>query len=1194
MINTILNDRYRLDSMLGAGGMGTIYRAHDLLLGRNVAVKVLGASGLGTEGRAHLLHEAQAAARLNHPNIVTIYDAGESQSLPYIVMELVLGESLNAQMPDTIEKQLSVARQICSALEHAHTNGIVHRDLKPENVLILADGTVKLTDFGLARSISSGISTDGLIGGTPFYIPPEIALRQDVDGRADLYSLGVLMYEMATGQLPFTDEDPLAVISQHLYAPVVPPRARKPELPSALDALIVQLLSKQPQDRPSSAEETRQMVELIENIAHLNLPTRPVDLEMPMLNRLARGRLVGREHELALARSIWSRAVSGQGSALLITGEPGIGKTRLTNEMAARVAVTGGRVIYGVCYAEGGSPYSPFAHMLRETILQGSSPSLPDYVLDNLSTIAPELAGNVRQKDRINRPASEQEQIFESLAAWITALTQQSPLMLFIDDINWADSGTLYILRALARRASSLRLLIVMTYREIELVEGSPIHNILHDITRERLAERIKLARFTLQQTREMLSSLLESSQPLDDSLVEAIFRETDGNPFFIEEVTKELIERGKLCYEDVCWVARDFDGIDIPQSVRLTIQSRLARLPEQTQNVLQMAAFLGREFELETLRAALQIDDDGLIEAVENAEKAQIIEDITNRRRFSSLTYSFVHALIPTTLRDQTSTIRQQRMHRQVAAAIESAHPDDGLFFEVLARHYELAGEADHALGYLRKAGKRSLSVYANQEAEKQYRAALELSEPGFEQAELYEGLAEALFRQSGFEEAERCFQKALELHHRAGSYDSVAHLYARRARAAWFLHELERSLAICLEGFEAVTHMGIDPQQTETPGIANLYHETARAYRFVEQHTEALQYCQRALEMSTKLGQIEVQADALATLGILPNLSRESARAALEKSVELADAHGLLQTSIRSHINLAENYRASAMLPLALQQIEQALQNCRQIGMVYWEIDLMVIAIDINLDLGHLETARQQIDTLKERMNGYPDGHPGLLWVHTIEARYYESTGDWQAGLAKYEHCQTLTNTSPYSQYSISNKKNYAEALVHAGQLEEAEKMLLEVLQTVTPESEFDRQVASLLMAVIYAQTGRAVQARNILDQLDLQGLISKNWVFEPLIQWAIAETCAAENRLEEAAAAFQTAVKLANNAGARWWAAYYTYEHAQACARSIDPDQNRSANRLFAQALAEFEEMKADAFVNFLRLRLESVNQ
>ncbi|MBM2843220.1 MAG: sps1, partial [Anaerolineales bacterium] len=179
---SVIHDRYHLEAEIGRGGMAAVYRARDEKLNREVAVKVLSEPGLGTAGRARLVHEAQAAAQLNHPNIVTVHDVGEVDGTPYIVMELVEGGSLHDRAthrashpggdpggdtpPVSAAEIVHIARQVCAALEHAHAHGIVHRDLKPENVLLTPDGVAKLTDFGLALSIASRTTTEGVIAGT--------------------------------------------------------------------------------------------------------------------------------------------------------------------------------------------------------------------------------------------------------------------------------------------------------------------------------------------------------------------------------------------------------------------------------------------------------------------------------------------------------------------------------------------------------------------------------------------------------------------------------------------------------------------------------------------------------------------------------------------------------------------------------------------------------------------------------------------------------------------------------------------------------------------------------------------------------------------------------------------------------------------------------------------------------------------
>ena len=349
-LGTILRNRYRLDSELGRGGMGTVYRATDLELEREVAVKVLSTTSQTSDARDRLIREARAAAALNHPHIVTIHDVGEESGQPFLVMELVPGPRLSQARPSDLARVVEIATQICAALEHAHTNQIVHRDLKPDNVLLSGSSystNVKLADLGLALpAYGARISRAGVIVGTAAYMAPEQALGQTVDGRADLYALGVLLYELTTGRVPFTGDDPLTIVSQHVHAPVVPPRVLRPDLPRRLEAIIIRLLAKDPAQRFASATETRAALaeSLIDGGDTLS---GEIPVSVAILEALSRGRLVGRANELNEARELWQRAREGRGHAVLLSGEPGAGKTRLARELTIQAAVDGALVLTG-------------------------------------------------------------------------------------------------------------------------------------------------------------------------------------------------------------------------------------------------------------------------------------------------------------------------------------------------------------------------------------------------------------------------------------------------------------------------------------------------------------------------------------------------------------------------------------------------------------------------------------------------------------------------------------------------------------------------------------------------------------------------------------------------------------------------------------------------------------------------------
>jgi tetratricopeptide (TPR) repeat protein len=731
----ILNNRYELGAELGRGGMGAVYRAHDSVLDRDVAVKLLSESGLGTEGRERMLREAQAIAKLNHPNIVQVHDAGQLDGTPFIVMELVEGTSLHDHPPQGFEAIAAVARQICAALEHAHSHGIIHRDLKPENVLIGPDGTAKLMDFGLARSVASRMTVEGQITGTVFYLAPEIALGHGIDGRADLYSLGVMLYELAAGILPFADGDPLAIISQHLHASVVPPRAHREGIPPALNALILRLLSKRPEDRPASAAEVTQALEDLEVGEVFDLEVH----ELSLLDRFVRGRLVGRDRELAEARAFWQRASQGQGQVLLVSGEAGVGKTRLVRELATWVELSRGSALVGECYAEGGAPYAPIAQMIRAALKVSLDLSLPTPVLADLATISPDLRtlhADLPSNQPLD-PQAEKQRLFESVTAMCMSLADQTPLMLILDDAHWADGGTLSLLRHLARRLRQTRTLVVAAYREIELDEALPLTELLHDLDRERLANRIKLTRLDRQGTHELLAALFR--EEITPEFLNGIYRETEGNPFFIEEVCRALIDSGKLYFADGRWHRPGIEEMEIPQSVRLAVQARVRRLPETTQETLQLAATFGREFEYQTLSHASDLDEQMLIDALERAQHAQLIEELSTRRDVS---FSFTHALIPSTLYEGISALRRRPMHRRAAESIEALRPHD---YESLAHHFAAAGDRVRAIDYYRKAAGRSNGVHSYDASKRYLTTALGLLDAG-ELPEARLGLLEEL----------------------------------------------------------------------------------------------------------------------------------------------------------------------------------------------------------------------------------------------------------------------------------------------------------------------------------------------------------------------------------------------------------------------------------------------------------------
>jgi len=1001
------------------------------------------------------------------------------------VMELVEGSSLRDHRPDDMHEILAIARQVCAALEHAHVRGIIHRDIKPENVLISNDllPVVKLMDFGLARSVASRLTPEGTPVGTVSYLAPEQALGEAVDGRADLYALGVMLYELTTSRLPFTADDPIALISQHLHAPLVPPRAHNEAIPAALDALIVRLLRKLPEDRPASASEVIQALERIDSAE--------VDAagagEPSPLDRIVRGRLVGRERELAEANAHWRRAASGEvgeGRVLLISGEPGVGKTRFVRELATRVGVTGSGVLVGECYAEGGAPYAPIAQIVEAALdLTGlGDPSgLPRLVLADLITLAPSLRAryvDVPPNPPLD-PQAEQQRLFESVVALFTYLAERAPLLLVIDDAHWTDGGTLALVRHIARRMRMRPVMIVVTYREVELDEARALNEVLHDLNRERLATRLKLSRLTRDQTRDLLATMF--AEDITPEFLEGIYHETEGNPFFVEEVCKALIESGKLTFADGRWHRPSMAELEIPQSVRVAIQSRVGKLPEAAQETLRLAAIIGREFDFETLKQTGELVEDTLLDALERAERAQLIGEV---KRSGQEAFAFAHALIPATLRESMSGLRRHRLHRHVASVIERLRPDD---FEALGYHYGEAGDEERAHTYTIRAADRARKVYANADAIRLYTQAL------------------ALMPADPEKDGDRFDLLAA----RAAVYDLVARREAQRADAEAMLALAEKQ--------------NDDARRCDALiALADFYLAT--------EHFRAREPAERAAEIARRLGDAVREGHALRRLGEIATLVQFDflqSRTVLEQAVTRFRQAGLPgETATCLHM-LALTLERLGELSAAEQTAQEAITlsretgdrqqeaaGLRRLGVIYGSQDRWVeslpvaqAALALHRELGDREgegmtlnnlggvlASLARLDESEACLRQALDIGEAIDSTHIVDdaisflcGDHFDRRGDYEAELAFLE-TQLAKAQSTNNQFLIA-EINWSKAFVlgNLGQFGTAIELFGAALATGQLD-DASQSLALSHMARLQAERGEYVQARlHLQDALE-----------------------------------------------------------------------------------------------------------
>ncbi len=958
----VLGGRYRLEQRIGRGGMGEVWSARDAQLEREVAIK-LPSGSIAPEECDRLLREARMAAALNHPGVVAVHDAGVSDGQPFVVFERVAGTNLRAQPPAGTEAIRAVADQVLDALAHVHAAGIVHRDLKPENLLwVGAPGAsrVKLADLGVARPQTSTTLSRNVVVGTAAYLSPEQATGAVVDGRADLYALGVTLYEWVAGRRPFEADDLLALVSQHLLAPVPPLRLHVPDVDPALERFVLRLLRKTPDERFADAGAARAaLADTAAAAAGDAAPGAPA-----VLDQLVRGRLVGRTAELERLRAAWRAALDGGARLALVSGEPGIGKSRLAREVAVNAHVDGAVVMTGGCYEfEATTPYLPFVEAISGWARAVAPAALAELLGDSaadLARLVPDLGARLGSLPAAPAlaPHEERLRLFEAIARFLRRLSARRGLLLLLDDLHWADAGTLALLRHLARQLRADRVLLLGTYREVELDRRHPLAAALVDWDRDRIATRVPLGRLDRAETEALLATLLQQEH-VTAEFGEALHRETEGNPFFTEEVVKALVEQGAIYREGGEWQRRAIGELAIPQSVKSAIGRRLDRLSEGCAGVLHVAAVIGKTFEFADLRACTDLGEDALLDALDEAAAAQLVQAGAREA------FAFTHDKIREVLVEELNPVRLRRLHLRVAERIESR---DGAA-EDLAYHFQRAGELGRARRWLLESARHARAVAALEEAadalaqarecaealggrEEQLEVAFALVEVHADRGDLVSTLAaceRGLALCSTDAERVRLLARATEVCVRHGDpradgyIDAVervldpvaqpeAHVVARASRARVHHYRMEHGKALAI--LEPLAEL---PIVRENAWLAEMvYSYLAGANQHLARYEESMRWAQRSIDEGTRIGSDvmvatgrEFLAEDLALLGRF-----REALAHGEEDLRLGLRSGSLDRQAWgtwcvawAHANLGE-------LPAALERLQAVRQLCDLLG--------------------------------------------------------------------------------------------------------------------------------------------------------------------------------------------------------------------------------------------------------------------
>ena len=544
-----------------------------------------------------------------------------------------------------------------------------------------------------------------------------------------------MLYEMITGRPPFLGDDSVAIIGQHISTPPVAPTWHNGQCPRPLEALILRLLAKDPSERPESATDVLAALEGIDLTTSVAQPAAAVD-EGHALDSLAGGVFVGRQREMGDLKAALEDVLSGRGRMVTLAGEPGIGKSRTAQELATYTGLRGAQVLWGRCYEEQGAPpYWPWVQAIRSYVREKESEELRTEMGAGAEDIA-EIVSDVRERlPGLRTPlALEPEQarfrLFDSITAVLKSASRRQPLVLVLDDLHWADQPSLRLLEFVARELAGSRLLLVGTYRDMELSRRHPLALTLGELTRERLFQRVLLRGLSQEDVGRFIELVSGITPPR--GTVEAVHTKTEGNPLFVTEIVRLLVQEREFAGHPSTGSERTGEReswtVRIPEGVREVIGRRLDRLTQRCNETLTIASVIGREFTLAQLKPLIEdMTEDRLLEVVEEALASRVIEELPR----SVGIYQFTHGLIQETLSEELSTTRRGRLHARIAEALEELYSDDiEAHAAELAYHY---AEAQAVLGteklvhYSLIAGERALATYAYEEAHNHCQRGLE-----------------------------------------------------------------------------------------------------------------------------------------------------------------------------------------------------------------------------------------------------------------------------------------------------------------------------------------------------------------------------------------------------------------------------------------------------------------------------------
>lgn len=1123
--------------------------------------------------------------QLKHPGVVEALDFGYSEHapesgdlLPYFTMEFVAGKSLSeacARLCDPggsplgFERLSLLAWRICDILEFLHLRGIVHCDLKPDNIKVIGRALApKILDFGLFEAMGSRREEN--TKGTLPYMAPEMFKHEPLDGRTDLYSLGVILYQLVTSRLPFSSDDPVKIVSAHIQESPGPPSEFNPNLPAHLEELILRLLEKSPASRPGNATQVKEM--LATGLGSSSEKTDKI-VSWPQNTRLAHinsGPMVGRKRDLDRIVRDMTSATGQAGSCLFVCGELGVGKTFLLKQLQLRSQLENIVYLDASCLDGQTLAYQPLMEILRK--LEPYVESRCDQgMLSDLRKIFR------RSESNVSSSAETQASLHRRIARLLLSVSESFPFVAVVENLQWADPPTLQFLEHFQTEINKGKVFLCCSLRQEKLTGNAVVESAVRRCLDNKNTKRLELGRFDLSTTRDLICSKLAENQFPPDFFTH-VHQRTSGNPFFVVEVLKYLLEKDLIILRHGSWVV-DLGGLrsaKLPATIEAVLLKNLGMYDKRTVDLLQTLAVVGNRFSLRLLRGLALAEPDELSELLSLLTRNQVLirKDQTGE---DDVLFEFANQSLQNLLYQRQKEKRRISWHRKTAEFLEKMSPsrDEEEVFEI-AHHYlqgrrphkayeyallcakkmERRFSTDDVLTYLEDAATAASTFSDSQEAmrkeaearkkkadfclrvgelsqaEKEYLSVLRMmkdSTDGKILVAAYNGLGEVCRLKHDYKGGIAYLQKAMEIHGELNDPLERAHTLSFMGLTYWIDSQYQEALSCFREALEIDRSLGDRFYEANTLNNMGLVYWSRRQYRQALKHfTDALSVYK---ELDNKEWLARTQNNIGATLFELGDYGRciehfmESYRLNRKTGNEKEMAFNLE--------NLGEAYRKVGDYSRALEYGRNGLRLATDIEFTDRVGRILKGLGATHLELGEYAKAGDYLGKAKKVADGIEDKELQVL-VLIESARLATSLNDRGTSARLLDEATSLVRAIDDDKSLITLLQLRSSLERRQGNLKQALKLLNQAF-AVSEKLNVREETFTLSLdcAELYLEQGNLDKSRESLHQARESGL--ELYVsYQPAFHLISGKLEQAQGNPKPARGAFETALRLGEKLG------------------------------------------------------------